>query len=60
MGHFTLNMAKLCCKRPLHGSPPSLTSHPYISACGIDKKYLKWQEIQLAMLCRVGKIITRP
>ena len=23
--------------------------HSYISACGVDKNYLKWLEIQLAM-----------
>ena len=29
------------------------TPHPYITACGVDKKnYLKWQEIQLAVHCR--------
>ena len=29
----------------------------YISACGVDKNYLKWQEIQLAMHCGVGSLI---
>ena len=31
--------------------------HPCISACGVDKNYLKWQEIQLAMNCIEGSLI---
>ena len=31
--------------------------HPYISACGVDKNYLKWWEIQLAMHCREDSLI---
>ena len=53
MGHFTFKNAELRCNPPLRGSPPPPTLHPYISACGVDKKnYLKWWEIQLAMHCR--------
>ena len=51
VGHFTLKNAELS-NPPLRGSPPSPTFHPYISACGVDKNYLKWQEIQLFMHCR--------
>ena len=28
-----------------------------ISACGVDKNYLKWQEIQLAMHCGESSLI---
>ena len=33
-----LKIAVLCFNLPLHGYPPSPTLHPYISACGVDKK----------------------
>ena len=36
-GHFTLKNAALSCNPPFCGSPLSLTLHPYISACGVDK-----------------------
>ena len=51
-GPFHLENAELSCNPPLRGSIPS-TLHPYISACGVDKSYLKWWEIhnQLAMHC---------
>ena len=48
---------ELSCNPPLHGSPPPSTLHPYISACGVDKNYLKWWEIQLAMHCREDSLI---
>ena len=53
VGHFTLKNAELSCNPPLRGSPLPPTLHPYISACGVDKSYLKWWEIhnQLAMHC---------
>ena len=51
VGYFTLKNAKLSCNKPLRGS------HPYISACGVDKNYLKWREIQLAMHCGEGSLI---
>ena len=41
VGHFTLKNAERRCKPPLHGSPPPPTLHPYISACGVDKKLSK-------------------
>ena len=50
-GPFHLKNAELSCSLPLRGSPPPPTLHPYISACGVDKNYLKWWEIQLAMHC---------
>ena len=34
--------------RHCHGSPPPPSDHPYVSTCGIDEKYLKWQAFQLA------------
>ena len=40
-GPFHLENAELCCDPLLHGSPPPPTLHPYISACGIDKKLSK-------------------
>ena len=54
---FHLEIAELSCNPPLRGSPPPPTLHPYISACGVDKNYLKWQEIQLAMHCGDGSLI---
>ena len=47
-GPFYLENAELHCNSPLCGSPPPPTLHIYISACGVDKNYLKWWEIQLA------------
>ena len=44
VGHFTLKIAELSCNLPLCGSPPPLTFHPYISACGGGK---------LSLLCIV-------
>ena len=44
MGHFTLKIAELDCNTPLCGSPPPPTLHPYISACGVDKKLSKMVE----------------
>ena len=38
---------------PHHPTP----STPIISACGVDKDYLKWREIQLAMYCGEGSLI---
>ena len=35
VGHFTLKNAQLRC------NPPPPTLHPYISACGVDKKLSK-------------------
>ena len=40
-GHFTMKNAELSCNLPLHISPPPPTLHPYISACGVDKKLSK-------------------
>ena len=37
---------------PHHPPPSTLHPPPYINACGVDKNYLKWREIQLAMNCR--------
>ena len=31
--------------------------HPSISGCGLDKKYLRWWEFQLAVHCRVASLI---
>ena len=56
-GLFTLKNAELSCNPPLYGSPPPSTLHPYISACGADKNYLKWREIQPAMHCREDSLI---
>ena len=44
--------------RPFHleNTPPP-TLHPYISASGVDKNYLKWRENQLAVDCAVGSLI---
>ena len=33
------------------------TLHPYISACGVDKNNLKWQEKQTAVHYGVGSLI---
>ena len=33
------------------------THHPYTSACGVDKNYQKWQEIQLAVHYGDGSLI---
>ena len=52
VGHFTLKNAELHCNPPLCDSPPPHTLHPYINACGVDKIYLKWWEIQVALHCR--------
>ena len=49
VGYFTLKNAELS-----HFVAPY---HLYISACGVDKNYLKWQEIQLAMHCREDSLI---
>ena len=57
VGHFTLKNAELSCNPPLRGSPTPPTLHPYISACGVDKNYLTWWEIQLAMHCREDSLI---
>ena len=38
VGHFSLKIMELRCCPPIRGSPPPLTLHPYISACGVDKK----------------------
>ena len=38
VGYFTLKNAELSCNPPLRGSPTPPTLHPYISACGVDKK----------------------
>ena len=40
-GPFHLENAELSCNLPLCGSPPPHTLHPYISACGVDKKLSK-------------------
>ena len=40
---------------PHHPPPPTL--HLYVSACGVDKNYLKWWETQLAMHCGEGSLI---
>ena len=37
--------------------PITPTLHPYISASGVDKNNLKWQEIKLAMNYAVGSLI---
>ena len=39
-----------CCALPFHGSSPPW----HISACSVDKNFLKWQEMQLAVHCKVG------
>ena len=52
VGHLTLKISELRCNLPLCGS-----HHPYISACGVDKNYIKWLEIQLAIHCGEGSII---
>ena len=31
-------------------------SHPIVSVCSVDKNYLKWWEIQLAINCGVGSL----
>ena len=49
--------AELSCNPPLRGSSPPNTLHPNISACVVDKNYLKWQENQLAMNCRKDSLI---
>ena len=54
--HFTLKIAELSCNPPLRGSPPPPSSTP-ICACGVDKSYLKWREIQLALHCGKGSLI---
>ena len=38
---FHLENAESSCNPPLHDSPPPTTLHPYISACGVDKKLSK-------------------
>ena len=48
-GPCHLENAELSCNLPLWSSPLPPTLHPYISACSVDKNYLKWWEIQLAM-----------
>ena len=49
-GHFNLKIAELSCNQLLSCSPPPPTLHPYISACGVDKKLSKkWQKNQLVM-----------
>ena len=40
-GPFRLENAELSCNLPLCGSPPPPILHPYISACGVDKKLSK-------------------
>ena len=54
---FTLKIAELCCNlhfvAPRHPPPLSI----YVSACGVVKNYLKWQEIQLAMHCGESSLI---
>ena len=35
----------------------AVACHPYISACSVDKNYLKWWKIQLAMHCGEGSLI---
>ena len=40
-GPFHLENAELSCNPPLRSSPPPPTLHPYISACGVDKKLSK-------------------
>ena len=42
-GPFHLENAELSCNPPLRAlhHPPPLTLHPYISACGVDKKLSK-------------------
>ena len=57
MGHFTLKIAELSCSLPPCGSPSPPTRHPYITAWGVDKYYLKWWEVQLAMHCGEGSLI---
>ena len=37
-GPFHLENAELSCNSPFRGSPQPPTLHPYISACGVDKK----------------------
>ena len=50
-------IAELLCNSPHGGSPhPPLSTPIYVSACGVDKKLPKWQEIQLAMYCGVGSL----
>ena len=56
VGHFTLKIKLHCCL-PLCGSPPPPTLHSCISACGVDKNYLKWLENQLAIHCREDSLI---
>ena len=56
--HFILKIAKLNCNPPLRDSAPPPHPPPlYISACGVDKNYLKWWELQIAMHCGEGSLI---
>ena len=48
---------ELHCNPPLCGYPPPPTLHPYISACGVDKKQSKMAGKQLAVDCAVGNLI---
>ena len=57
MGQFTLKFAELNCSLLFSGSPPLPTFHPYVGACGVNKNYFKWWEIQLAMLCEESSLI---
>ena len=40
-GHFNFKNAELRCNLPLRGSLSPPTLHPYISACGVDRKLSK-------------------
>ena len=62
LDHFTLKIAELRCNLPLRGYPlyPQSSTPGYIytvSACGVDKKDLKWWEIQLAVRCGESSLI---
>ena len=46
-----------CWNPPLYGYPPRPTLHPYIGACGVDKKQSKMVGKQLAVHCRVCSLI---